>query len=228
MNLIKDVAVIFGSALTPGATPRDIDVAFAGDKQRAVAAAQEWAEKRGLGGLPIDAHRANHGWSHLTLPVPCWTEGRYEALYGAPEVYWERHHGLAAHIRAYQDPDELSRRLGEIRHFPIAVVPAPGERGDFQDYTEGLLALRSALEKNPAARGVVARRWPLLERLLEQESPGFRFKNRRTVIARSSGAVVLVLDAKPRRFGGRGRVTTERPDGPSERALARALRQASR
>lgn len=62
--------VIFGSAARFAASrytarqPRDIDVAHAGcTPEEAVRAATAWAESHGLGGLPVDAHELERGYS---------------------------------------------------------------------------------------------------------------------------------------------------------------------
>lgn len=62
--------VVFGSAARfvashyTARTPHDVDVAYANcTPEEAIAAATEWAESHGLGGLPVDAHELERGYS---------------------------------------------------------------------------------------------------------------------------------------------------------------------
>lgn len=169
------VVVVFGSAADPGERrPGDIDVAYTGPRELAEPFVAEWARLHGREGLPVDWHRAQHGPAgDIQLPAPWGQPGHAVVLHDRPghtAVSWRSVFGLASCIRAHgTDPEHMRQLLGG-RSWRLTVVPAPGEAGEWDEYVEGLTALRSATAKHPLAATVLEEFWgPLMQRLLAED-----------------------------------------------------------
>ena len=157
--------VIFGSALIPGSNPQDIDVVFNNADfsfdwtPQNEAIVKKWAEKKGLGHLPIEPH-----WSFLSsegrikLPAPCEVKQPFEILSG-PEgmkIQHEAAWNLAAILRVFGNEPE--RAVAEIKKLAtpdpktcdygamVNLVPTANV-GDWGNYCMGVKALQSGILK---------------------------------------------------------------------------------
>lgn len=198
---MEQIVIVYGSAADPAATsPGDVDVAYTGPRDSAQRIIADWAAQRGLGGVPVDWHPAQHMDGTVILPAPCGQEGAHKVLAGDVAVKWEGKYGLASYVRAYgQEPGRLAAELRNGKTWwRLTVIPAPGVKPNRErEYVEGLTALRSAVAKRPAARKVLAAQWPtLFPRLLEEDpQPSAEdLEAMRTASAwASSGAVIVLL-----------------------------------
>lgn len=150
--------VIHGSVLRPLAKPRDIDVIFSksfGAEEEALVRA--WAERRGLpDDLPIDAKKSG-GKFAVRVPRAAYAQAPYEVLSGDAEVVVVSHHSLPAMIRACGDRpfdlrDVLEGKANRGGGYRLCIhdKAADAEMGDWTGYTQGLAALKSAIEHAPA------------------------------------------------------------------------------
>lgn len=198
---MQQAVIVYGSAADhTNPTPRDVDVAYTGNRREAERIVTEWAQRHRLTRLPIDWHPASHVNGIVHLPAPCGQEGPYEILAGDVRVKWDPKFSLASYIRVYgAAPGKLAAELGNRdTWWRLTAVPAPGVKPDRErEYVEGLTALRSAVAKRPAARKVLAAQWPaLFPRLLDEDPQpsGGDLKAMRAASAwSSSGAVIVVL-----------------------------------
>lgn len=198
---MQQAVIVYGSAADPtNPTPRDVDVAYTGNRREAERIVEDWAAQRGLSGVPVDWHPAHRVDGTVILPAPCGQEGPHQVLAGDVAVKWEGKFALASYVRAYgHDPRRLAAELRNRKAWwRLTVVPAPGVKPDGErEYVEGLTALRSAVAKRPAARKVLAAQWPsLFPRLLEEDPQpsGRDLGAMRTASAwASSGAVIVLL-----------------------------------
>lgn len=167
------IVIVYGSAADPTTSdPGDVDVAYAGVHRRdAEDIVARWADQNGRQGLPIDWHQVRqYDTRTVHLPAPCGIEGTYRILAGDVEVKWKPEWGIASVVRAYANtPRQLHTELLRKDAFWRLAIIKSGSTNDDRDYVEGLTALRSAVRKSPAARDLIAREWPLIGRLLDQD-----------------------------------------------------------
>ncbi|MCE7081138.1 hypothetical protein [Streptomyces sp. ST2-7A] len=194
------IVVVYGSAADPTVThPGDIDVAHTGPRETAEPLVAEWARTHGREGLPIDWHPAHPTHDNLTLPTPCNTPGHATILSGDVTITWQPLTGLTSQIRAHgHHPKHLRTRLtAPGPPWRLAALPGPRDTGRWDDYIEGLTALRSAVAKRPPARAVLLDLWgPLLGRLLDQDptpDPDALAELTAASPAAADGAVVLAF-----------------------------------
>lgn len=212
--------IIFGSAThpTPG-TPGDIDVAWDGDRDEAARIARNWADARGWGHLELDMHYTRvtllaGGRAICHLPTPPGPGGRRTAeIVSGPQghevdIDWIEVDGLAALVRGYgHDRKAFRKQLLSQKWWRFTAVPAVWDTsgGDWDEYVAGVVALRSALAKNPQAGREIFRRWPILERLVAEEPRPLEEDLdalRGASAAASGGAVILVLTVLGKKDGG--------------------------
>ncbi|PNE43446.1 hypothetical protein [Streptomyces noursei] len=146
-------------ALSIGGTarrPRDIDVAYAGgDEDQAAELAAAWAEQQGLSHLPLDlkpaySSRLNpRGRDEINIPVPWTQDNGYAVMLGDEvTVAWQEVRSLSSLTRS-ELPDEQLRHEARRGRFRLAVLAPKG--GEWEEYIEGLRALRNATDKYPHA-----------------------------------------------------------------------------
>ena len=157
--------VIFGSAARFVAShytsrqPCDVDVAYANcTPEEAVTAATEWAESHGLGGLPVDAHELERGYS----PDGCPPSYRLRAI--------DTGDADTKFVLAFDEGASLSRRIPSGFTTAVRVL---AERGSWpysglgwgltlasdpdSYFGDGLDALRNALDRcTPEQREEIA------------------------------------------------------------------------
>lgn len=157
--------VIFGSAARFAASrhtarqPRDIDVAYANcASEEAIAAAAEWAESHGLGGLPIDAHELERRYFPEGQP-PRYTLRALDTV-DADSRY----------VLAFDEDASLSRRIPSGFTTAVRVFAETGSwpysglgwgltlKSDSDSYFgDGLDGLRNALDRcSPEQREEIA------------------------------------------------------------------------
>ncbi|MFD3422636.1 hypothetical protein [Streptomyces decoyicus] len=188
-------------------TPADVDVIFAdGSKAEAARVASAWAESHGLGHLPMDLKHTYTGHSSLSggqeairVPVP-WSKSNGHALVLGAEVTveWEEVQHLSSLIRS-ELPDEQLRAEAARGYFRLTVVPTPGEKGEWDDYIEGLTALRNSAAKHPRAWSVIRESAPWgrdVDQLMAQgctPDPEWASRLQGGSPAAADGAVVIAL-----------------------------------
>lgn len=163
--------VAFGSAIQGGPRPpRDVDFMFTGDHSEAVVLAELWASTRGLGGLPVDLHRAEDVWGkgEIRIPTPYAVHDAYEVVHGDPKVVLVDKQDLPAAIRAYGDQPERLADLGpQAVSFDTTDLYGTTHIGNRR-------ALAGALDRMAGCGLEALKVWPLLAALAAGEpAPGF-------------------------------------------------------
>ncbi|MCZ1012169.1 hypothetical protein [Streptomyces lydicus] len=122
-----------------------------------------WAESHGLGHLPLDLKHTYAGRSSrsggqqaIRVPVPWSKSNGHVIVLSAAEVAveWEEVQHLSSLVRS-ELPDRQLRAEAARGYFRLTVVTAPGEVGEWDDYIEGLTALRNSAAKHPRAWSVI-------------------------------------------------------------------------
>jgi hypothetical protein len=228
-----DFIIIHGSAVkfAAGKTetiPRDIDVVHGGNfsEADAIAVAKDWASKKGLpADLPIDCQR-QYGWEgRVYLPVPCEASLlRYEIIAGEAEIVASVFKGLASYIRAYgHSAKSFSRRIKKAQPFRLGIVPKEWAKddpdwGDWDDYTGGPIAIRSAIHHASDWQNIikVLPFGKILERMSKEDprpEPGGDFMKAFECSSTASSSLELFLVYR----WGRWKITTQYPTGKLQR-----------
>lgn len=160
----KNVLVIFGSAVTDSINCRDINVFYFEDwspeKEEVV---RRWANGRGINhNVPINPQHSVWAW-YDRIVIPGLPDGHPEPVYeilgdplGLLKVEVRHYCGLPAYLRRFgQDPKLCVSKLRSVGAFSFALLPQPGVAnragiygnalGDWDDTTQGIFALRSAI-----------------------------------------------------------------------------------
>lgn len=137
--------VIHGSALT-STTPKDIDVVYSGGwTADAACVARQWAEKRKLFDVPIDAHEStavtSDGQPFILIPHVPGCDAVYEVIAGTPRVCPREYSGLASLLRMRVPAAEICKRIRR-QGVRIGLV---GMDDEWSSYVDGATALKSAI-----------------------------------------------------------------------------------
>ena len=174
MKFTQTVAVVFGSALT-SPNPRDVDVAFNGNREAAADAARVWAAVNNIDlvRVPLDLHEVRAGRELLSdnsvsppvvyLPSPMGRESSAESLLDPCVVRWTAVRSLSAVLRALGDRGERRAAAFEataalLGYFSVNLAADNPSRPleDWDDYVNGQRALGNAVRHVEAWRTLVS------------------------------------------------------------------------